>query len=154
MYPALYHKLFHLGGRRHGRRIDDVVGHPHATLLRRRVVQSLGPLHRLYIQVRNIALAIRQLHSDLEVLIKHHVVLPQAPLPVVNAQNALLHLHLVGRTTPAHGVVLALLAARPGDCHAALGKGQPGPRTPRTRGLRHFGGVATPGVRNDTPGMC
>lgn len=137
-----------------GRSIHDVVGYPRATLLGCCVMESCYSLHRLDIQVRNVGFAFGQLQPDLEFLVEHHVVLPQPVLAVVHTYDALLHLHLVRCASPRNRIVLPLLATGICNRHAALGEGQPSPRSSPTRGLRNFGGVTTPGVRCDTPGMC
>ena len=145
--------VWHLNG------THNVIRNPRSLLLRSRVKQRLGALQRLDIEIRNVALAIGQLHANFELLVEHHIVLPQTAGAVVHAQDALLHLHLVCRAAPGHGVVLALLAPGARDCHAAFGKGQAGPRS--LLGLRYLvvgsvGEVATPDVLRcaDTSGMC
>jgi hypothetical protein len=89
-------------------------------------MQRIRTLQRLHIQIGDIALPIRQLHAHLELLVEHEVVLPEAARAVVHAQHALLHLHLVGRAAPGHGVVFALLAAGPRDGDAAFAEGEAG----------------------------
>jgi len=91
-------------------------------------MQRIRPIQRLHIQIRNIALAVRQLHPDLEVLVEHHVVFPQPARAVVHAQHALLHLHFVRCAAPGHGVVFALLAPGACDGNAAFAEGQAGAR--------------------------
>jgi hypothetical protein len=88
-------------------------------------------------------------------LIEHHIVFPQPPLAVIYAQDAFLHLHLVGSAAPGYWVVLALLASGAGDGYAAFRESEAGART----GLLDAGGrdvVTIPDVLRcaDTPGMC
>ena len=92
-------------------------------------MQRLRALHRLHIEIGNIALAVWQLHTDLELGIEHHVIFPKAASPIVHAQNALLHLHLVGRAPPGYRVVFALLAPGTCDSDAAFGEGETRSRT-------------------------
>ena len=134
--------------------IPHVVWDPRPSLFLRCAVECLGALHGLHIEVGHVVLSIRQLHADLELRVKHHVVLPQPPWAIVDTHDALLHLHLLCRAAPRKRVVLALLAARGGDCDTALGEGEACSWT--TNRLCDLGGVATPDVLRcaDTSGMC
>jgi len=87
-------------------------------------MQGICAVEGLHVQICDVRLAVRQLHAHFKLLIEHHVVFPQPSLAVVYAQDALLHLHLVGCATPGYGVVLALLASRAGDGYASFGEGK------------------------------
>lgn len=155
---VLYHKLFHLRCRHCcWRCLDDVVWYPGSTLLARCAVQSFSTLERLHVEICDVALAVGQLHPDLELLVEHHIIFPKAAWPVIDAQHTLFHLHLVGGATPGNGVVFPLLSARAADRNTAFGKSQAGPRGSRWLGhLVGRGDSTTPGVLRsaDTPGMC
>jgi hypothetical protein len=95
-------------------------------------MDSLGPLERLHIQIRDILLPIAtgKTHAHLKLGVEHHIILPQSALAVVDTQHSLLHLHLLSVTAPAGRVVLPLLAARRGgravEGDTRLGEGQAG----------------------------
>jgi hypothetical protein len=105
---------------------NNIIRHPRPLLLFSRFMQRLRPLTRLHIQIGNIALPISQLDSNFKLLVQHHIVFPQSSLAIIHTQDALLHLHLVGRAAPGYGIVLALLAPGAGDCDTAFGEGETG----------------------------
>ena len=66
------------------------------------VVDSLSPTHRQDIEVGSVrsAVAAGQRDSHLVRGIEHHVIFPQSPRTVEDAEHALLHVHVVGRGAP------------------------------------------------------
>lgn len=131
-----------------------VVGDPGALLLLCCVVKGLCAIHCLYVEVCDVVFAVRQLHTDLELGVEHHVVLPHPPWAVVDTHDTLLHLHLLRGAAPCKRIVLALLAARRCDCDPTLGEGEA--RSRAAHSFCDFRGSATPDVLRcaDTSGMC
>ena len=97
-------------------------------------------------------------NADFVVGVKHHVVLPQAALAVVDTQDALLHLHLLWSGAPRERIILSPFRAFTShwtrEGHTVL-------RMCKTLLLRFADGttagevIATPGVLiRDTPGKC
>jgi len=129
--------------------LRNVVRHPRSALIFSGAVECLCSLERLDVEICDVVPAVGQLHADLELLVQHHVVLQQSARSIVNAQDPFLHLHFVGRTTPADWIVLPLLAPARCERNTALRKGQAGATS-----LRDFVWIATPGLRTSTPGVC
>ncbi|KAH8638394.1 hypothetical protein IG631_06164 [Alternaria alternata] len=92
-------------------------------------MQGICAVEGLDVQVCDVRLAIRQLCAYFKLLVEHHVIFPQPSLAIIYAQDALLHLHLIGSAAPRYRVVLALLASGTGDGYAAFGESEASART-------------------------
>jgi hypothetical protein len=95
---------------------------PRTLLFLSGIMNSLSPAHS-----QNIAAGHR--NSHLMRSVEHHVVFPQSPRTVKDAEHALLHMHILRSGAPRQGVVLLALAAfdqrwRPGEGHAVFGVGE------------------------------
>lgn len=92
--------------------------HPGATLGIRRIEDTLRALHGLDIEIGDIGIAVGtitratgKLKTNLEVIVQHHLVFPQATLTVKDAEDPLLCLHAAIRAAPGLRVVAAVIAA-------------------------------------------
>lgn len=81
--------------------------HPGAALGICRIKNTLRALHGLDVEISDIGVAVGtitrttgQLKTDLEVIVQHHLVLPEATLTVKDAEDPLLRLHAAIRAAP------------------------------------------------------
>ena len=82
--------------------LPPILVQPGALLFLGGIVDGLGAPHGEDIEVGGVgpAVAAGQRDSHLVRGIEHHVVFPQPPGPVEDAEHALLHVHVLGRGAP------------------------------------------------------
>jgi hypothetical protein len=112
-------------------------------------VDGLSAPHGQDIEVGGVGPAVTawQRNSHFVRGIEHHVVFPQSPRTVEDAEHALLHVHVLGRGSPGQGEVLLALAAfdqrwRAGEGNAVFGVGE-----------ALFSGLADGAVAGDVVGV-
>jgi hypothetical protein len=104
---------------------------PRTLLFLSGIMNSLSPAHSQNIEIGSVSSAIAAGHRNSHLMrsVEHHVVFPQSPRTVKDAEHALLHMHILRSGAPRQGVVLLALAAfdqrwRPGEGHAVFGVGE------------------------------
>ena len=99
---------------------------PRPTLILSGAMNALSAPQSLNIKISDPASSVTawQWNADFMLSIKHHIILPQPSLAIINTKNPLLHLHLLRRRTPRKRIILsslgALTAHRPGKRNAIL----------------------------------
>jgi hypothetical protein len=93
--------------------LELIIVLPGPLLLWRGIMNAFCPSQRLDIEIGDPGTIDTDLvvewNADFMFVVEHHIVLPQAPLAVVDAQHSLLHLHLFWSGTPGERVVLSPL---------------------------------------------
>ena len=117
------------------------------------VVQGFRPFDRFNIEISHVRFAIPKTHTDLEIVVEHHVVLPEATRPIIHTQDSFLHLHLVFGATPWDRVVLSPSPPLANQGNTSFGSCHTATFPVRWQAARLCDGVATPSV-SDTLGMC
>ena len=131
--------------RQNGCRSSDQMGggtlHPGTAFLFRGVQNALGPLQRFDVQVGDVGVPVGavagapgKLDADLELVVEHHLVLPQTALTVKHAEHALLGLDAAAGAAPGlrvavpitpsfrHGALRDGIVGAQSDTAAALGR--------------------------------
>lgn len=83
---------------------------------------TFGALHGLHVEIGDIGVAVGaiscatgQAKTNLEVVVQHHFVLPEAALAIEDAENTLLGLHAAVRASPGLRVVAAVVSSASSD---------------------------------------
>ena len=83
---------------------------------------TFGALHGLHVEISDIGVAVgaisgttRQTKTDLEVVVQHHFVLPEAALAIEDAENTLLGFHAAVGASPGLGVVATVVSSAGSD---------------------------------------
>lgn len=102
--------------------------HPRTTLLLSGTQHTLSTPQRLDVQIGDLGITVcavagatGESHTDLELIIEHHLVFPQTALTIKDTHNTLLGLHAAAGASPGLGVVAAVIAATSWDTAGGLG---------------------------------
>ena len=84
---------------------------PRSLLFLSRVVEGIGALHGLDVEVSDITVATLQGHAHFELVVHHHVILPKSSRTMMYDKSTLLHVHLLYGHAPRRWVELSSLSA-------------------------------------------